>query len=594
MGQKNSQKLSKNEATINKNTLKIYWKHIKKYKVSFFISLIAIPIAVLLINTLMPYFLSLSIGGLTGKNQLEIWNNLWIAIIIGVIGVILNYIGFQALVAHEAENRVSLSNDTFNRLINKDMSFFVNEKVGALTSRFIDFCRSEVALQDLLIIRTTGFVLSVSIGLIIVALQSWLLAVAMTVLMACMIIEVKWSLRKREAPRHKRKKLNSEINGLIADAFTNNLIVKTFANENREIEILKKKNNHFKKLLIKDVGFLAAEGSARNLLMIAIQIISIILCTHLVFSGKMEIAMAIFVLTYLQRVAAQIFELGSMLNGYDQALLEAAPMTEMLMKQNSITDKSNAINLTEINPKIKLKDVEYKYDEASENVIKKINLDIAAGEKIGIVGHSGAGKTTLTHLLLRFADVTGGQIFIDNHDIRNITQNSLRNLISFVPQEPMLFHRSIRENIIYGKLDATDDQIWTAIKQANAYEFVNNLPNGIDTLVGERGIKLSGGQKQRIAIARAILKNSPILLLDEATSALDSESEKLIQDALKKLMKNKTSIVIAHRLSTIARLDRIIVMSNGKIIEQGTHQKLLDDNGAYAKLWQHQSGGFIE
>ncbi|PKL31319.1 ABC transporter ATP-binding protein [Candidatus Saccharibacteria bacterium HGW-Saccharibacteria-1] len=578
----------------NKNTLRLYWQQIKKYKISFFIALFTIPFSVLFINTLLPYFLSLSIGGLTDKYQPAIWNNLWIAIAIGAIGAILNYIGFQALTIHEAKNRASLSDDTFSELLNKDVGFFVNEKVGALTSRFIDFCRSEVTLQDLLIMKTLGFILSIAIGLIIVAMQSWILAVVMTLLMACMIIEVKWSIKKRAGPRHKRKALNGEINGLIADAFTNNLIVKTFANENREIKILSKKNKDFKELFIKDIGFLATEGSIRNTLMVVIQIISIIICAYMVFNGKMEIAMAIFVLTYLQRVAAQIFELGSMLNGYDQALLEAAPMSEMLIKENLITDKEDAINLKKINPKIDLKDIEYKYSDSSANVIKKINLSITAGEKIGIVGHSGAGKTTITHLLLRFADVTGGQILIDGHDIRNITQKSLRKLIAYVPQEPMLFHRSLRENISYGNLKANDEQIWTAIKQANAYEFIKDLPNGIETTVGERGVKLSGGQRQRIAIARAILKDAPILVLDEATSALDSESEKLIQDSLNKLMKGRTSIVIAHRLSTIAKLDRIIVISGGKIVENGAHNELLKTNGIYAKLWNRQSGGFIE
>lgn len=578
----------------NKHTLKLYWQQIKKYKISFFIGLTTIPISVLLINTLLPYFLSLSIGGLTDKYQPAVWNNLWAAAIIGLIGVVLNFIGFQALIMHEAKNRASLSDDTFSSLVNKDVSFFINEKVGALTSRFIDFCRSEIALQDLLIIKTLGFIISIIIGLIIVAMQSWILAIVMSLLMIFMVLEVKWSIKIRAKPRHIRKTLNGEINGLVADAFTNNLIVKTFANEDRETKIISKKNKQYKKLYLKDVCFVGAEGSARNGLMVIIQIISIIICTYMVFNGKMEIAMAIFVLTYLQRVAAQIFELGSMLNGYDQALLEAAPMSEMLMKENIVKDKPDAINLKKINPKIDLNDVTYRYSDSGQDVLKGINLSINSGEKIGIVGHSGAGKTTITHLLLRFADVTGGQILIDGHDIRNITQKSLRRLIAYVPQEPMLFHRSLRENITYGNLRATDEQIWTAVKRANAYEFIKDLPNGIETTVGERGVKLSGGQRQRIAIARAILKDAPILVLDEATSALDSESEKLIQDSLNKLMKDRTSIVIAHRLSTIAKLDRIIVISDGKIVENGTHNELLGISGIYAKLWNRQSGGFIE
>jgi ATP-binding cassette subfamily B protein len=195
---------------------------------------------------------------------------------------------------------------------------------------------------------------------------------------------------------------------------------------------------------------------------------------------------------------------------------------------------------------------------------------------------------------MRLDDTTGGIITIDGQDISQVTQESLRHAISFVPQEPLLFHRSLRENILYGKLDANDEELARAIKAARADEFIDHLPRGLDTVVGERGVKLSGGQRQRIAIARAILKDAPILILDEATSALDSESEKLIQASLDTLMKGRTSIVIAHRLSTIAKLDRIIVLENGTIVEDGSHTALLKQNGTYAKLWRHQSGGFID
>jgi ATP-binding cassette subfamily B protein len=221
-------------------------------------------------------------------------------------------------------------------------------------------------------------------------------------------------------------------------------------------------------------------------------------------------------------------------------------------------------------------------------------LKIPAGKTVGLVGVSGSGKTTLTKLLLRFDDVTSGAIYIDGKDIRDVTQTSLREAIAYVPQESSLFHRSIFENIAYGKMDATREEVIRAAKLANADEFIRELPNGYDTLVGERGVKLSGGQRQRVAIARAILKDAPILVLDEATSALDSESEALIQEALKNLMKNRTSIVVAHRLSTIAGLDMIVVLSEGKIVEQGSHQELLKKGGEYAKLWSRQSGAFLK
>ena len=222
------------------------------------------------------------------------------------------------------------------------------------------------------------------------------------------------------------------------------------------------------------------------------------------------------------------------------------------------------------------------------------NLEIPAGRSIGLVGVSGSGKTTLTKLLLRFADVNEGGIFIDGQDIRDVTQKSLREAIAYVPQESSLFHRSIFENIAYGRPDATDEEVYEAARLANADEFIAGLPNGYDTLVGERGVKLSGGQRQRIAIARAILKDAPILVLDEATSALDSESEAAIQGALANLMEGRTSIVVAHRLSTIAGLDEIVVLNDGKIVEQGSHKELLKKNGEYAKLWSRQSGAFLK
>jgi ATP-binding cassette subfamily B protein len=236
----------------------------------------------------------------------------------------------------------------------------------------------------------------------------------------------------------------------------------------------------------------------------------------------------------------------------------------------------------------------FHHQDDTSLLFSDFNLLVPQGQRLGLVGQSGSGKTTLTKLILRFADITNGSITIDGTDINDVTQESLRKNIAYVPQEPMLFHRSLRDNIAYGKINATDAEIREAATQANALKFIEKQARGFDTLVGERGVKLSGGQRQRIAIARAILKDAPILILDEATSALDSESEKLIQDALQKLMKGRTSIVIAHRLSTIAKLDRIVVLDDGKIVEDGSHSQLLKQNGIYANLWSHQSGGFIE
>jgi len=579
---------------INKYTIKLYWEQIRKYKASFFISLISIPTAVLMLDTLLPYFLSQAIGGLSGQKFDITTQNIISASIVAAFGISLNVIGFQLLPRHEANVRFELARDTFRRLIGKDLSFFANEKVGSLTSRYIDFLRSHITLQDLLIIRTLGFIISVSTGLIIVGTKSPILALILGILILAIIGQVKLSTKYRKPLRNARKELMAESNGKVADALTNSLIIKTFANEKKELDHLDQINDKYRDAYFKDFQIMGFDGTIRLLVMAVTQIVAINICAVLVSKGQMDVSIALFILIYLQRIASQLFTLGEMLNGYSQALLEASPMSEMLLKEIKVNDKPGAKILKDINPEILMQNISFCYNDSSEKVIKDLDLSIEAGEKIGLIGHSGAGKTTITNLLLRFADVNSGAILIDGHDIRDITQESLRLNIAYVPQEPMLFHRSLRENIAYGKINATDKEILKAAKQANALEFIERLPHGLDTTVGERGVKLSGGQRQRIAIARAILKDAPILVLDEATSALDSESEQLIQDALAKLMKGRTSIVIAHRLSTIAKLDRIVVLSDGKIIEQGSHNELLAIDGIYAKLWAHQSGGFIK
>jgi ATP-binding cassette subfamily B protein len=337
------------------------------------------------------------------------------------------------------------------------------------------------------------------------------------------------------------------------------------------------------------------ESLLRQGILFLFQIITMAVCIWLFSMGSVSIAALVFAVTYLGRLTGSLFDLTPIIRGTEQAFLDAANITDILDETPEVVDTPHAKKLIVNHGEIEFHQTDFSYsDDKKASVIKDLTLTIAPGERIGLAGHSGGGKTTLTKLVLRFADATGGSITIDGQDITSVTQESLRQNIAYVPQEPYLFHRSLRENISYGKPDATDKEIMQAVTKANARDFVDTLPNGLDTLVGERGVKLSGGQRQRIAIARAILKDAPILILDEATSALDSESEKLIQDALTKLMKGRTSIVVAHRLSTIAGLDRIIVLNHGEIVEEGPHAELIKQNGVYASLWSHQSGGFIE
>lgn len=578
---------------MNRKTLTLYWQQVRHHKRTFFTMLVAIPVGAAVIDSLLPYALSQAIGALsTHPGQLT--NLLIWAAIIGLVGAVLNFIGFRAMMYHESHLLRRLREWTFESLILKDSSFFANQKIGAMTSRYIDFVRSYVTIQDLFIIRTLGFILTVGSGIFLLALQSWLVAAIIIGLIILLAIEIRWSAKTRAPWRHERKTLVSEIHGDVADALTNNMVVKSYAGEEREISHLNKKTKRFTKVFQKDIGFVMAEGSTRVLIMVIIQITAVAISAHLIKDGAMTLATAIFVLAYMQRIGSQMFTLSDIINGYDQAFLDAQPMTEMLLTENSVSDHPDAKTLVITSPSIVLDNISYHYPDGKQNVLDQISITIPAGQKVGLVGHSGAGKSTIVSLLLRFADTTHGSISISDSDIRDITQSSLRESIAYVPQEPMLFHRTLRENIAYGKPGATDSEIINAAKKANAWEFIQGLSHGLDTLVGERGIKLSGGQRQRIAIARAILKDSPILILDEATSALDSESEKLIQQSLTTLMQERTSIVIAHRLSTIARLDRIIVLDNGKIVEDGSHAELLEQKGIYAKLWNHQSGGFIE
>lgn len=556
--------------------------------------LICIPIAALLLDTIVPYFLSLAIGTFADNDRTAMANYLWLAGGFVAAGVLFNIVGFQVAIRHEALVRRRLATSTLDQLLAKDQDFFSNQKIGALTGKFIDFINAHIGLQDLFILRTLSLSINLIVGLAIIFAETPLLGWVLIGLLVGLVIQIKYSRMLREHIRAERKRLVGEVNGVIADVLTNYLTVKTFAKEREEIRSTDNISRQYQSAYQRDFMWMSIEGSGRIIFMQTIQIIAIIIIATLLMNGAIALSIAIFTVAYLQRLASQLFSLGEIIHGYDKLLLQATPMTEILLESARVVDTSSRrLNVT--HGAIQFDHVTYAYaDDKSTDVIANLSLTIPAGQKVGLVGTSGAGKTTVTKLLLRFDDIDSGTISIDGQAINEVSQQSLREAISYVPQEPLLFHRSLRENIAYGLHSASDADVEEAAKKANAYDFIKRLPHGFDTIVGERGVKLSGGQRQRIAIARAILKNAPILVLDEATSALDSESEKLIQRSLNDLMKGRTSIVIAHRLSTIAKLDRIIVIDNGSVVEDGTHAELISKKGIYASLWSHQSGGFIE
>jgi ATP-binding cassette, subfamily B, bacterial len=297
--------------------------------------------------------------------------------------------------------------------------------------------------------------------------------------------------------------------------------------------------------------------------------------------------------TYYSNATRIMFEFNQIYRQLESSLTEAAQFAELLLTRPTVLDPIAPEPLLAQASDVRFERVTFAHGGGLP-LFTGLDLAVPGGTKLGLVGRSGGGKTTLTRLLLRMMDVDEGRILIGGQDISKLRQSDLRSLIAYVPQDPAMFHRTLRDNIAFARPHATDAAIYQAAQAAHVTEFVDALPDGFDTMVGERGVKLSGGQRQRVALARALLRDAPILLLDEATSALDSESETLVQQALWRLMEGRTALVVAHRLSTVARMDQLVVLDRGQIAEKGTHQELLRRGGTYARLWQHQSGGFLD
>jgi ATP-binding cassette subfamily B protein len=382
---------------------------------------------------------------------------------------------------------------------------------------------------------------------------------------------------------------DSKVVGVLSDLITNILNLKIFSANNKEYNSYSEVLDFNNRARLKSWNFSNLQLLVQGFFLAILQIGIIYISIQMWLLGNISTGTVVLVQIYMASLFETLWNLSRSIGKFVTDLSNAKEMVDLLDKPLDILDPKNPEELSEGRGEIEFKNVNFEYVEDNQ-VFSNLNLKIKAGEKVGLVGHSGSGKSTITKMLLRFVDVKDGEILIDGQNIKNVTQDDLRSKISYVPQEPILFHRSIGENIGYSKENATAEEIIESAKKAHAHEFISKLQNGYDTLVGERGIKLSGGERQRVAIARAMLKDSPILVLDEATSALDSISESYIKQALNVLMENKTAIVIAHRLSTISKMDIIIVLDKGQIVEEGTHEELISKDGSYAKLWNYQTG----
>jgi ATP-binding cassette, subfamily B, bacterial len=406
-----------------------------------------------------------------------------------------------------------------------------------------------------------------------------------------LIITVKLSKQSGQLAEELAKQQNM-VHGKIVDSLSNNMSVKLFTKQDQEIKTINlalnsqvqaDKNLEWCMLKIRAVQ------SFSVIIMITLLLIVLIYAKQYGFVTIGDFALTISLSLSISEV---IWNISDDFVTFSESVGRCKQALGLIKIEHEIIDKGDAYDIKNLNGEIIFDKVNFAFND-KQKIFNDLSIKIHPKEKIGIIGFSGVGKTTLVNLITRIFDVQSGRILIDGHNIRNITQKSLRQNISFIPQETILFHRSLRENIVYGSEHATENEIYSAAQKAYAHDFIISTEHGYDTIAGDRGIKLSGGQKQRIAIARAFLKNTSILIMDEATSALDSETESCIQDSLQNLMKNKTVIVIAHRLSTLKTMDRILIFDNGQIIADGTHQTLIQISNVYKKLWDAQVGSFV-
>jgi ATP-binding cassette subfamily B protein len=489
-------------------------------------------------------------------------------------------------------SRTRAASELYDWLSQHSSHYFANRFAGSLATKVTNAANGlnhllSKALWDFFptVLR---LILSIGIAWIakpVLALMLGLWALAFLV-MNGLLVKRKALLSRDSAESY------TSLKGQMVDILTNIRVVHQFARRPTEMARVNQHVGDFRAKVMRSWTYSEGVLLTNNILQVVLLATMLLTSLRLLQTGVLTVGEVVMMMTLTLGILDSLLFIGSSMNSVMESYGEIQESLDVILHEHEIVDVAEAPALQVSKGAIELANVDFAY-ERSRPILQNFSLRIPAGQKVGLVGESGAGKSTLTQLLLRMYDLQGGHILIDGQDIARHSQESLREAISYVPQASQLFHRSIQDNIRYGDPTALTEEVVLAAQRARAHEFIAELSEGYDTLVGERGVKLSGGQAQRVSIARAMLKDAPILILDEATSSLDSESERLVQDALLELISDKTVIAIAHRLSTLLAMDRILVLDKGEIVEDGSHSELLALGGTYAKLWKHQVGGFL-
>ncbi len=582
---------------LQKETFKLYWNFAKQERMAMFGTWLFATLGTL-INMGYTVVLKFWVDSLTqGMDPNDFLKWVMVFTIMGLSEGLSWFLFDTCLTRFESKMMKRLSNYCFEIIHQKSYRFFTNRFTGSLVKQATRFVSGFSEIYDIAVINFYRNSLQVLVAIVtffwIGPAMGAVMLIWTLVFIGAQAKIAGYKAQKYDLPR---AAADSKIGAALADTVSNHLLIQSFAKAKDEAKRFLKVSEDWAQKLFWSWSFMSRVRFLQGLSMTISEAIVLVLAYFQFKNGQLSIGEFVLIEAYLNKLFMELWETGNNLRTFYEALANAEEMTEVILEKNEIQDAPDARPFKLKQAAIEFKNVSFGYEDSDDKeVIQKLSFQVKPGETVALIGPSGGGKSTLIKLLIRLFEITNGAIEIDGQDIRHVTQESLRSHIALVAQDPMLFHRSIFENIAYARPHATRNEVEQAAKLARAHDFIQSFPKGYQTLVGERGVKLSGGERQRIAIARAFLSNRPILLLDEATSQLDSDSEHQIQKALHTLMKNRTTLVIAHRLSTVMNADHILVINKGKIVEEGHHRELIKkDSGLYQKLWNLQSKGYLE